>query len=251
MDRRQKLLDGCAVHSERGIEFGPLANPLVSKEEGPIFYLDYTSAENLRLKSAADPNVDASAIVDVDFNLEEGSLTEICGPSAPFCYVVASHVFEHLPNPMGWLREISALIRPGGIVSLAIPDRRYTYDYFRSTTTCAQLVANDRDQLSRPSSTQLADHFFNVRVVDTVAAWSATPLIESCDRYHPDAQVLYLLDLGIAGQYMDCHCTVWTMEQFEQVFPEAVRLLDLPFTLRASHAPATYSNEFIVQLQRN
>ena len=250
MNRVEKLLEGCCVESTPGLEFGPLANPLVKKKQGPIFYVDYADSETLREKSRNDPNVDREAIVEVDFSLADGPLTTLCRHQGPFGYALASHVFEHLPNPLGWLRDVADLLDPGGLVSLAIPDRRYTFDFFRSETTVAQLVAYDLEQLSRPSLVQLADHFYNVRQVDTAAAWEKPPSSAETARHHEDTQVEWILNQAGEGAYQDCHCTVWTSDQFLDTLPMAMRLRRLPLELARIHPPEQYSNEFIVQLRR-
>jgi len=251
MDRLLKLLGNCAFQTKPGLEFGPLANPLVRKDQGPVKYVDYTGTGSLREKSRTDRSVDPDAIVEIDFNLEHGSLREICGPSGSFAYAVASHVFEHLSNPLGWLRDVAALLEPHGVISLAIPDRRYTFDHFRRETTMEQLVAYDYERLERPSMVQMTDHFFNVRLVDTAAAWQRPPLLEDCPRYHPDEQIVSILDQAADGNYVDCHCTVWTSETFPDTILPAIRFLRLPLRLTRLHAPEPLSNEFIVQFARN
>lgn len=250
MNRVAKLIENCRIESSRGLEFGPLANPLVRKDQGEIFYIDYTDTETLREKSRNDLSVDLSAIVDVDFSLADGSLTSLCRSRGPFGYALASHVFEHLPNPLGWLREVADLLEPGGLVSLAIPDRRYTFDFFRSETTVAQLVAYDLEEISRPSLVQLADHFYNVRKIETAAAWKTPPSLLETPRYHDDRQVELILNQALEGGYRDCHCTVWTSEQFLETLPVALRLRRLPLEIARLHAPELNSNEFIVQLRR-
>lgn len=40
MDRRGQLLDGCPVTTGLGLEFGPLANPVVRKDQGRVIYVD-------------------------------------------------------------------------------------------------------------------------------------------------------------------------------------------------------------------
>ena len=250
MDRVSKLTDGCRIETATGLEFGPLANPLVRKDQGPVLYVDYADAESLREKSKNDPRVDATSIVDVDFNLEEGSLADLCSSRGPYAYALASHVFEHLPNPLGWLREVAALLEPGGIISLAVPDRRYTFDYFRSETTVPQLVAYDVEGLTRPSIVQLADHFYNARQVNTPEAWVETPRLATSPRYHDDAQVAFILQQVTEGRYVDGHCTVWTSEHFPETIQQAIGLRSIPLGIRRIHPPEPGSNEFIVQLER-
>lgn len=250
MRRRERLLDACPVATGLGLEFGPLANPVVRKDQGRVVYVDYTDTATLRLKAANDPKVDEAAVVEIDVDLRQGSLLDQCRSLGPFDYAVASHVFEHLPNPVGWLRDVAALLGPGGVIALAVPDRRYTFDHFRAETTAAQLVAYDLEGLDRPSLTQLADHYYHVRRVDTSAAWNAVPTTAAVPRHHDDDQVARILGRAVGGKYVDCHCTVWTSGHFARVIPEVIRLRDLPLRIRWLDDPVPGTNEFLVQLER-
>ena len=41
---------------------------------------------------------------------------------------------------IGWLQEIASVMKAGGILSLAVPDKRFTFDRERETTTLEQLL---------------------------------------------------------------------------------------------------------------
>lgn len=250
-DRIATLRRNCAVATRHGLEIGPLASPIVRKDEGPIFYLDYASTDALKSKSSTDPSVNVANVVEIDFCLEQGSLAQVAMPAAPYQYVVASHVFEHVPNPIRWLEQVCNLLAPDGVVSLAIPDRRYTYDFYRASTTVAQLLSYHKDELTRPSAFQLYDHYLNVAKVDTLLAWSQDFRSITPDRYNSDEVADLLCDQSAGGRYVDCHCTVWTAEHFLTIFSQIQRLRSLPLEVSELHLPARGSNEFIVQLRRS
>lgn len=42
--------------------------------------------------------------------------------AGPFDAITSHHVFEHLRDPLGTLRELVAALKPGGVVYLAVPD---------------------------------------------------------------------------------------------------------------------------------
>jgi SAM-dependent methyltransferase len=247
--RRNRLLRGCPVSTGRGLEFGPLTQPVVRKDEGTVLYVDHTDTETLRKKAANDPALDAMAVVEVDIVLEQGPLVGLCRPFGPFDYAVASHVFEHLANPVGWLRDVAALLVPGGVIALAIPDRRYTFDFFRQETTVEQLLSYDRLGLFKPNLEQLSDHFYNVRRVDTSSAWTTPPRLENAPRYHDDEQVGRILARATGGKHVDCHCTVWSSEGFGRIIPEAIRQHDIPLSVVALEEAQPGTNEFIVHLK--
>ena len=81
--------------------------------------------------------------------------------SRRFNYVVASHVIEHIPNPLGWFNEIYGFMEPGGILSLAIPDKRYCFDRLRGLTTASDWIGVWLQKATRPTPTQIVDFLSN------------------------------------------------------------------------------------------
>ncbi len=62
-----------------------------------------------------------------------------------FDAVVASHVIEHLANPVAALQEFHRVLRPGGQLVLIVPDRSRTFDAVREPTSIAHVLA-EHDQ---------------------------------------------------------------------------------------------------------
>ena len=75
--------------------------------------------------------------VVADFN------TDRLGPIADSSqdFVIASHVLEHLAEPIGFLAEIHRVLRPGGVALILLPDRQRTRDHNRHPTSLSHLVA--------------------------------------------------------------------------------------------------------------
>src|SRR5690606_34931736 len=119
MNRREKLLGGIDLGTSRGLEIGALCNPLVLKSESDIHYVDYADRAFLQKVYAGNPLVDPERIVDVDFIWGERSLREITG-EREFDYIVASHVIEHVPDLITWVRELVSVLAPGGTIRLAV-----------------------------------------------------------------------------------------------------------------------------------
>jgi SAM-dependent methyltransferase len=60
--------------------------------------------------------------------------------------VLASHVVEHLANPLGALAEWKRVVRPGGHLLLVVPHRDGTFDHRRPVTTLDHLRADREAQ---------------------------------------------------------------------------------------------------------
>ena len=137
MNRNDKVL--CSIdRSMQILELGPLASPIAPKSDGWLTtVVDHASREQLIEKYRDDLNVDTSCIVDVDIVWTDGPLEatvprELHGTFDAF---IASHVFEHIPDPIGLLRSLEQMLRPTGVVSLVIPDKRFCFDFFRPLST--------------------------------------------------------------------------------------------------------------------
>jgi SAM-dependent methyltransferase len=85
----------------------------------------------------------------------EALLTER-GVSDKFDYIVSSHNFEHIPDPIKFLKGCQAVLKMGGVVSMAIPDHRGCFDFYRPVSTTASLIAANFEKAARPA---FAQHF--------------------------------------------------------------------------------------------
>jgi SAM-dependent methyltransferase len=106
----------CDIVGARGIEIGGSAhNPFTFPNKQNVDYTDsmdtQAKREEIRLSGGALP-VDIVAFAD-KLPFQELTLS----------YLIACHVFEHLPNPIKALREWYRVLLPGAIVYLVIPFR--------------------------------------------------------------------------------------------------------------------------------
>src|SRR5262249_51335422 len=121
--KRERALHDVDLADRRGIEVGPLCLPLISKEASEVYYIDHCRTEELRGKYRGEPNVNASHIASVDFVWNDKDLVELLADKAPLDYVVASHVIEHVPDLIGWLKETHEALRDGGLLVMIVPDK--------------------------------------------------------------------------------------------------------------------------------
>lgn len=250
LSRSDKLRMGCNIATGIGLEIGPLATPVVSKEEGSVYYVDLFTTEQLREKYRTAAWLKPEDIVEVDFVIGEVSYEDIKSKLKRIDYIIASHVLEHCPNPLGWLRCLANIIEPEGIISLAIPDRRYTFDYYRRDTTLAQLLAYDLEGLTKPSIEQVLDCFMNICKLDAELAWA-----NDCSALKPEKQyqfhsmddIIKLTTRERSDAYT--HCTVWTFESFCEIFPQAMEVANIPLKIARAWETERFSNEFIIQLR--
>jgi SAM-dependent methyltransferase len=73
-------------------------------------------------------------------------------------YVASSHVLEHTANPVKAICEWYRVLRPGGIIYLVVPDRRYTFDRYRPVTACEHLFEDYRRDVSDRDATHVDEH---------------------------------------------------------------------------------------------
>jgi predicted SAM-dependent methyltransferase len=252
LSRRAKLLSNLELKSMQGFEIGPLASPLVSKAESRVFYVDHADRETLCQKYANDPNVDTAKIVSIDAVWGDCTLRECFPSSGPFDYVVASHVIEHVPDMIGWLIEIADVLKIGGYLSLAIPDKRFTFDFLRQTTRLSETVDAYLRGNRRPMPAQIFDYNANAVELDLAAAWNGPADPKTLKHY---VTLRYALDRSMEaareGKYVDAHCWVFTPESFLRLFIDFVDLDLVPhFDCARFYETVPGTNEMITVLRR-
>jgi hypothetical protein len=181
MGRIEKLRSGLDVGSMTGVEIGPLLQPVVTKSEGDIIYVDHLDTESLKAKYADDPNVDVSKIVSVDAVWGSQTLLQAVGRSVD--YVIASHVAEHVPALVSWLAEIRGVLRAAGTLRLTVPDKRFTFDIDRRETALVDVLAAYVVKARTPLPRAIIDVVLHDTTVDLTAVWDGRyqPEKRSCD----------------------------------------------------------------------
>jgi SAM-dependent methyltransferase len=151
---------------------------------------------------------------------------------------------------IGWLQEIAEVLRPGGRLSLAIPDRRFTFDYLRQDTTTGVLIDAWMRRNRRPSPASVYDFAANSVVVDAAAAWSG-PLERGRLAHYTDLKsALRLARESFDGIYHDTHCWVFTPESLFRTMIELVNLDLLPYRCAGFRTTEPGSIEMFLMLER-
>jgi SAM-dependent methyltransferase len=123
-----------------GIEIGALHSPFPVPAGARVRYLDRLSTEQLREEY---PELGDETFAEVEIVDDGERLHALRDGSQDF--VIASHVLEHTQDPIGALRRQLAVLRRGGALVLALPDRRTGIDERRAPTSLEHVLADQHD----------------------------------------------------------------------------------------------------------
>ena len=217
-----------------GLEIGPLDRPMALKSESNVRYVDVFDTATIKAHYADDPAVDTAALPDIDFFLHtpDGtiqSLVEAVKADAPFNWVIASHVIEHVPDLIGWLGQISEVLVDGGSLVLAVPDRRFTFDALRPPTTVGQMLQANNSGDTIPSVRAVYDYFRSVVHASAANLWAGIPATENDRMFDLNGTLNQVRLATEEGRYVDCHVWMFTPADFVAQITELGRmgLIDL------------------------
>lgn len=249
--RTRMILHDIEVEGSRGLEVGPLTRPIVTREMGAVFYVDRATREELVTWYANDEKIDPREIVEVDYVWAERRLKDSIGKAEAFDYCIASHVIQHVPDMVTWLQELNEVLAEGGIVSLVVPDKRFTFDRLRSLTVPADLVDAHFRALRKPSARQIYDHFANFVEVNAAEIWSGDVDDRTLQPLHGHAFGLKAgLDAARSQSYLDVHCWVFTPGSFLENLRILSELGLLGFEIASFFETPWGTNEFFVSLRK-
>jgi len=247
--RTQRLIKYINIKGA-GLELGPLTSPILTKEAANIHYVDHLSLADLKEKYRNEP-VELDEIVEPDFVLGNKSLLETVGRKR-FDYIIASHVIEHIPDTVRWLQDLSKVLRPGGVVSLAIPDKRFTFDITRQISTPAQVMGAYYDKLTRSSSAMMYDFARECSIdIDSGTAWSDPGAYAKTKKRWSAGEVQTMCGENLdPHKYVDCHCYVYTPSSFITIMEELMRLGLFNYEVAGMLETQTGELEFYVSLRK-
>ena len=251
--RQRRLWDLYDFGRGRGLEIGPLHNASVLREHGDVDYLDVFPRDQLLKNYEGHLNVDPDRIPEIDFALHDGervrSIPETLTGVAPYDWVMASHVIEHVPDVIGWLDQVAQVTVDGAALVLVVPDRRYCFDLHRPGTTVGQLLQAYEAGDVVPSVRAVYDYKRGHAGVRAPDIWAGR-VAGYEKRIYTLEQVQEQVDLARKGEYVDGH--VWTFTP-GSLLEQLVELRDLGLSqwrVESMKATRRDENEFFMVLRR-
>jgi hypothetical protein len=246
MNRREKIVLMCNLDG-KGLEIGPSIRPIVPKCEGyNVETVDHADKESLqKIYSAHGHDVDS--IEEVDYIWSGQPYTELTGKTNYYDYIIASHVIEHTCDLIGFLRDCSNILNENGVLSLAIPDKRFCYDYLRPTSSISKVIDSHLKPNTVHTPGTLYEHVSNACSSNGNISWTYLDLPVDISPVHnlDDSVSMYEKSLK-QEEYIDVHNWVFTKNSFELLIYDlnCLGLLDMQIIKGFE----TTENEFFVSL---
>lgn len=244
-----KLID----ESGAGLEIGPSHRPVTPKSENyNCQILDHLNENDLK-KKYKNHDVNLNNIEKVDYVWDGTPIDKLIGKRNHFDYIIASHVIEHVPDFISFLQQCENLLSVNGILSLAIPDKRYCFDFFSPITTTGMIIDAFLEKAVKPSPGRVFDHFSNAAQLDegeASIAWSENSGLDRKKLIHTMSQAIdqYSQSLNI-DKYIDCHNWRFVPASFCLLISD---LRELKLTnLDIAYKQDTIGHEFFVSLKIN
>lgn len=211
----------CRYLTGEGIEIGALHSPLEVPNNVHVRYLDRMPVEQLRQQY---PELSGYNLVEIDI-VDDGETLASVVDSVDF--VIANHMIEHCQNPIFSIQNWLRVLKPDGILYMAVPDKRYTFDCERPVTSLEHLI---RDYTEGPKWSRSLHFEEWARLVDKV----------------PEHDVVARAQLVAEINY-SIHFHVWTQVEFLELLLYCRRLLSFPIEIELLQKNDI---EFIVVLRK-
>lgn len=251
MDRIARLLS-TSTKSDRIIEIGAGYCPVAPKSGGwRTHVVDHADQDALRAKYA-QASVDLTAIEDVDTVWQEGSLHDAVPAElhGQFETLIASHVLEHLPDLIGFLGSAEKLLTSSGTISIALPDRRFCFDYFKPMPTTGDLLEAHVNRRTRHSLRTAWNHLAYSVTVKGELAWGqhAVERPAFIDPFAVAMATQATFSDDSSRPYADYHVWPFTPASFSLAMLELGQLGAIDWRVDSMHGPERF--EFYAILRR-
>jgi predicted SAM-dependent methyltransferase len=230
-----------------GLEIGPSHSPIAPKRQGfNVHVVDYLDADGLREKFKAE-GVDTEQIEDVDFVWHGESLPELVGGRHRYDWVIASHVIEHLPDLVFFFNGCEQVLKPDGVVSLIIPDKRYCFDHFQPLSTTGNVLDAHLQNRTRPTPGSVFDFCVNHTLSDGRISWSAEDQGDFAMTYSFEYALQHWEHTRQTEDYVDAHVWRFVPDSFRLIVQD-LNMLGL-INLSIAREYGSTGNEFYATLR--
>lgn len=233
MERQQKITQFISSGA-KGIEIGPWCNPLTPKRAGyDCTVIDVFDTTTLKARARADKSItqeQEGTIENVDLVGSSSQIAELVksvNALGQFDYVISSHNLEHVPDLVKFFQGCEEVLKSDGVLSMAIPDRRGCFDYFRPNSSLADVLEAHYTNRERPSAAQVFEHcsLYARQVIDGVShsgfhTGVIATNIEPFETLSETFDIWKARLLSDDKSYIDVHCWTFTPSSFELIFTE-------------------------------
>lgn len=214
---RKQIITALLDKNGLGLEVGPSHDPVAPKAAGyNVHIVDHLSQDELKAKYQGH-GVNLDSIEAVDFIWKGEPLRELLDHGQPYDWIIASHVIEHVPDPVKFLNDCQSILRPGGAISLAIPDKRYCFDSLRHPTSTGAVIQAHLEKRIRHTPGQIFDSFSFATKLNESISWNRDST-GHLDFLHPEGFGAHSLESYLAtDEYVDVHAWVFTPHSFRLI----------------------------------
>lgn len=251
--RRGRIL-GVVDRHGLGLEIGPSHSPIAPKREGyRVDVIDHHNRAGLVAKYR-EHGVDLDAIEEVDFVWNGTTYAELTGRNHHYDWIIASHVIEHVPDLGGFVNDCDQLLREGGVLSLAVPDKRFCFDRLRPLTSVAQIIDAQLSQRRNHSAGAVAEYFLNVVKLRGAISWDTSfysgPEATELKFLHSKTDArMGMRTIIEQDAYLDIHAWCFTPSSFRLMIEDLFQLGLIALREKVFHQ--TEGNEFFIALSRD
>ena len=227
-----------------GLEIGPSYNPIAPKSEGfKVEIVDHLDTANLRKKYNDNPRIE-----EVDYVFDGRPLVDVVGAEGRYGWVIASHVIEHVPDVIAFLRDCERLIGDDGVISLVVPDKRYCFDHFRPHTDVAVAVNAHLEGRQMPSPGVVAAGLLYNVFNGGKHSFSEEKKSEFQLRFNA-GQAKAMMD-SAGNIYRDCHVWCFTPTSFRLLILDLQALGFISLHEAAFFPTESHNSEFMISLKK-
>ncbi|WP_353089934.1 class I SAM-dependent methyltransferase [Synechococcus lacustris] len=254
---------------KKGVEIGAFFRPICPKRHGyNVTTIDVFTREELIKSHENDETVKPyfSDIEEVDIVSSEPLLEALQSRSFKSIrdsldYIVSSHNFEHLPNPIKFLQDAEILLKPDGMLTMAIPIHSRCFDIYKPLSTIGNLIDAYTNKQSKPSLGSVVNHLCYGAQHKDGSALNSIQLDEGKISLIWDELEDFQISSGfnkitwfkelqtqLNCSYVDAHCHFFNPASFCLIISD-LRMLGLLKELQV-HDICEHGIEFIVQLKK-
>lgn len=210
---------------DKGLEIGPSHNPIAPKDEGyKVIVVDHADKEGL-IKKYKALGINTSKIEPVDYVWDGNqTMTELIKQPKSFDYIIASHVVEHTTDLLTFFKDCESLLKPTGKLCLAIPDKRYCFDYFRFPTTTGDLIEAHSLKNARHTPGKVFDFLINAAKKGEDSAWGRDNNKDLQHLYDMKFVKQKYIEAQKSTDYIDIHNWMFTPASFKLLISDLQKI---------------------------